>query len=229
MKYLYMIITVFIFSACSGLPEDFSECGEKNIMVLGDSITIDWTPLLREKMALEGYHVVHNNKAIDPENPNAPVEPEKAKYVTDAITHLDRWLSQCDSYEAILWSETLWDTSHSKSETPEGPSTDIETYEIYLNKMAEIISLKTDKLIWITPTPVEEGDKGSEYVYLYLDDYLNAGLDMAKTHDTYIIDLYTFGLENIHLKNKGDLHWRGEGSSEALAGFIEQELKGILE
>lgn len=206
MKYLYMIITVFIFSACSGLPEDFSECGEKNVMVLGDSITIDWTPHLREIMALDGYHVVHNNKAGDPKNLDAPIEPEKARYVTDAINHLDRWLAQCDSYEAILWSETLWDTSHSKSEDSEGPSTDIETYEIYLNKMAAIISQRTDKLIWITPTPVEAGDKGSEYVYLYLEDYLNVGLAMAKIHGAEVIDLYTFGLENMHLKNKGDLH-----------------------
>lgn len=136
-----LVLTVLILTACAK-PDGPPTCtgkekvtpatGQPSIMVIGDSISIGYFPVV--KATLGGvYDVVHN-----------PCNAEDSLWT---IQHLDKWLASRDHFEAITFNNTLWDIA-SWAPTSDG------VYEQNLHAIARQIKNKTQHPLYVLGTQV---------------------------------------------------------------------------
>lgn len=138
-----LILLFLILSACAK-PDAAPTCtgkevmaaatGQPSVLVIGDSISIGYTPTL--KASLTNYDVVHN--------------PCNAMTSTWTLQHVDKWLDSRTSFEAITWNNGLWDVA-------DWISTPSAEYVSNLHHIAQKIKAKTAHPLFLTSTQVLPG------------------------------------------------------------------------
>jgi len=110
----------------------------RSVLIIGDSISMGYTPHLAELLA-GAAEVVHN--------------PGNAGDTNNAAAHLEGWLKQVPA-EVIHFNCGLHDIKRSR-QTP-GRQVPLERYRANLDRIVERLRQTDAKLIWAATTPVIE-------------------------------------------------------------------------
>ena len=106
--------------------------GAPTVLVIGDSISIGYTPTLIAALS-PNYDVVHN--------------PCNAMTTTWTAQNIDTWLASRDSFEAITWNNGLWDVADWENVSD-------SAYAANLHAIAQKIKAKTAHPLFILTTEV---------------------------------------------------------------------------
>ena len=165
---------------------------KKRVLLLGDSISMGYTPVVQKLLADEMTVLRPTNKAGKAENCGG---------TTSGVANIDRWL-QIDGgkWDVIHFNWGLHDLKHVKPGTngattselaTDPPQATVEVYEKQLREIVAKVKATGAKLIFATTTPVPDG---AMKVYRTNADairYNEAALRVMKDNDIAVNDLYT--------------------------------------
>lgn len=213
MKSVIVLFLALGLSACAPSGEDDAyacmnadlppEKGSPTILVIGDSISLGYTPALVD--GLPAYDVVHN--------------PCNARNSRLTAQNLGRWLASRPSFEAITFNNGIWDV------TDELWTSESE-YEANLTFVARAIKAKTTRPLFVLTTKIPPGAIGGR-----LDSNAVRRNDIAlrvmSAEGIPVVDLHTVsaGLDAYRWA-PNDVHFHEEGS-EILADVILSSLDGL--
>lgn len=191
------------------------------ILIIGDSISIGYTPFVQEKFG-ESALVMHN--------------PGNAQHTGTGLENIEDWIGE-ENWDLIQINWGLWDLCYRNPESPESGNRDkvngtltfsLEDYQANLDSIATKIQKKSDaKLVFVTTTyvPNEEPGRFKKDV----KKYNQVAKSVMKTHGVTINDLYKPSVSTHKLYGKGetDVHYTPEGYSqlgEVVYEFLKKEL-----
>lgn len=171
-----------------------------DILVIGDSISLGYTPHLSEKLPI--FDVVHNHC--------------NARDSMHGVANIDEWLDQRPDWYAITFNHGLhnaarWDT------VPDM----IATYKANLTEIAQKIKLRTARPVFILTTEIPAGTPNFPDHVVELNQ---AAVDVMTAEGIGVVDLYTFSLTIQHLhQDPKNVHYVDDGSKQ-LADYIAVDL-----
>lgn len=200
---------------------------KKRVLILGDSISIGYTPIVQKVLANE-------MTVLRPMAKNG--RPENCSGTTAGVAHIDRWL-QIDGgkWDVIHFNWGLHDLKHVK---PDGAASDLATdppqatVEVYEKQLRQIVAkLKATgaKLIFATTTPAPAGK-----MKVYRSDadavrYNEAAVRVMKENGIEINNLYAFAkprLAELQIQ-PANVHFTAKGS-QALAEEVVKALRAVV-
>jgi acyl-CoA thioesterase-1 len=166
--------------------------GLPKVLVIGDSISIGYTPPLTKLLAGKA-EVSHNEANGGP--------------TSNGIAHIDEWLAK-GRFDVITFNFGLHDL---KLDT--GPhQVEIPQYEANLKTILDALKKTGAKLIWVTTTPVPTGKLNPKRERSDVLIYNEAAARVLKGKVDAVVDLYTAVLpreeelqlkENVHFSPAG--------------------------
>ena len=208
---------VFLFSSVIlGIEE------KPKILIIGDSISIGYTPFVQEKFG-ESAIVVHN--------------PGNAQHTGTGLDKIEEWIGEED-WDIIQFNWGLWDLCYRHPDSKEYGNRDkingtltysLEEYQANLDALVTKIQKLSDaKLIFVSTTYVPENEAGR-----FKKDpkkYNQVTKKIMKEHGVLINDLYKPSI-SIHKSNglgDNDVHYTPEGYkqlAEIIYEFLEKEIR----
>lgn len=190
-------IFLFLFNACHQ---------EKHVLLIGDSISMGYTPFVQEILADEAIV-----KRI----------PMNGGDTWRGLLHIDEWLADTVQWDVIHFNWGLWDlayrrqgaTAYGDRDKINGEiSTTHEEYQENLEKLVSRLKETGAKLIWCTTTFVPEGEAGRFVGDGVRFNYL--ARPIMEKHDVIINDLHPLStyIHPEHGRKAGDVHYTKEGS-----------------
>lgn len=186
----------------------------KNLLVIGDSISIGYTPFVEKALAPD-IIVAHN-----PGNGGSTVR---------GVENIEKWLDN-RQWDIIIFNFGLHDLVHkdqdNKYDVVNGKiSVPLEEYRENLETIVSKLRETTAKLYFVTTTVVPENSAGRK-----IEDpakYNAVAREVMKKNGIEVIDLYTASLA-IHPQNSkpGNVHYTPEGY-EQLASYIIKAIKSV--
>lgn len=174
-----------------------------NVLIIGDSISIGYTPFVRE--LLEGKAMVYR--------------PDGNCLGTAwGVKNIDQWLIG-RKYDIIHFNFGLHDLKHVDAETgkdsikPEDPlQSDINTYANNLNSIITKLKATGAKLIFATTTPVPKKPNPPLRDDFQPKRYNKVAKKIMKKQKIAIDDLYNFALPQLkQIQLTNDVHYTKEG------------------
>ena len=203
-----MVLSVLCFAAFQNRV--------KNVLIIGDSISIGYTPFVEQALAPD-IIVSHN-----PGNGGSTVR---------GVEKVEEWLDNRE-WDLILFNFGLHDLVHkdeqNKYDVVNGKiSVTLEDYEKNLEIIIGKLRETTATLVFVTTTTVPENSAGRK-----TEDparYNEVALKVMKRNNIEVIDLYTTSL-SVHPQNSkpGNVHYTPEGY-ELLAKQIIEGIKSKLQ
>lgn len=203
---------------------------KKRLLILGDSISIGYTPYVQKMLANEMVVI----------RPTRDGKPENCSGTTSGVANIDRWL-QLDGgkWDVIHFNWGLHDLKHVKAGDAKGAASDLATdppqatVEVYEKNLREIVAkLKATgaKLVFAATTPVTD-----EPMKVYRNNadvirYNEAALRVMKDNNIPVNDLYTFvkpRMKELQIQ-PANVHFVPAGS-EALAAEVVKTVKAALQ
>jgi hypothetical protein len=229
MKLASRRLLLLVLASASSLTFAADAPAKKRLLILGDSISIGYTPYVQKMLADEMVVL----------RPMRDDKPENCSGTTAGIANIDRWL-QIDGgkWDVIHFNWGLHDLKHVKPGDPKGAASDSPTdppqatVEVYERNLREIVGkLKATgaKLIFATTTPVPEGKMGVYRTDTDAVKYNEAALKVMKENNIALNDLYTFvkpQMKEIQ-KQPANVHFTEPGS-EALAKQVVAAVRAAL-
>ena len=227
MKRSSFVLSVLV--ALTTLTSAADAPAKKRVLLLGDSISIGYTPIVQKMLADEMTVLrptLKNGKA------------ENCSGTTAGVANIDRWL-QIDGgkWDVIHFNWGLHDLKHVKPDgkttselATDPPQATVEVYEKQLGEIVAKLKATGAKLVFATTTPVPDG---SMKVYRTNADairYNEAALRVMKENNIAINDLYAFAkpqLADIQIQ-PANVHFTPKGS-EALAGEVVKAIRAALQ
>lgn len=195
-KYLSLSILLLVLGSFSSPP--------KKILIIGDSISIGYTPFVKE--ALKEKAVVKHN-------------PGNAQHSGTGLLKLEEWIGDED-WDIIQFNWGLWDLCYRHPDAKVYGNRDkvngtvtfsLEEYAENLNKLVLQLKKTNANLIFVTTTYVPEGEagriKGDEI------NYNKVALSVMRENGILVNDIHKTS-KRIHRKHKsagGDVHYTKEG------------------
>lgn len=208
---------IFLFSSVI-----FSTEEKPKILIIGDSISIGYTPFVQEKFG-ESAIVVHN--------------PGNAQHTGTGLDKIDDWIGEED-WDIIQFNWGLWDLCYRHPDSKEYGNRDkingtltysLEEYQANLDALVTKIQKLSDaKLIFVSTTYVPENEAGR-----FKKDpkkYNQVAKKVMKEHGVLINDLYKPSI-SIHKSNglgDNDVHYTPEGYEklgEIIYEFLDKEIR----
>lgn len=195
------------------------------ILILGDSISIGYTPFVKE--GLEGIAVVTRPYLESG-------KPENCQGTTKGLANINRWL-RGGQWDIIHFNFGLHDLKHVDKETGENSNdkndpyqASPEQYEANLRAIVKQLKATNAKLIYATTTPYpDEGLKPLRDPKLY-KEYNRRATIVMKDNDIAINDLESFAMTQLEaIQIPENVHFTEEGS-KVLAGEAVRHLKAAL-
>lgn len=203
MNRLLAVGMVFVLAASSGAAD------KPRVLVIGDSISIGYTPVVAGLLK-EQAEVVHS--------------PGNAQTTRFGLKNLKTWLGD-GKWDVITVNWGLWDLRRSNKETTDVP---VEEYEKNLRELLTQIKATKAKVIWcsITPVNVPNGfNRRDEDVQAYNAAATKVCAELKiPSHDLYGVAKP----DKDKLLVKDGVHFTKEGYEKlgaALAEQIKQALK----
>ena len=211
-KYLFLLLLLFLFgSFISEKPK---------ILIIGDSISIGYTPFVKEILKNEAI-IIHN--------------PGNAQHTGTGLLQLGKWIGNED-WDIIQFNWGLWDLCYRHPDAKVYGNRDkvngtvtfsLEQYKENLTKLVLMLKQTNANLIFVTTSYVPEGEagrfKGDEV------KYNKVAKEVMKEHGIVVNDIHKAS-KKIHKKymiEKGDVHFTEMGY-ELLAieitNFIRKEI-----
>jgi lysophospholipase L1-like esterase len=185
-----------------------------NVLIIGDSISIGYTPFLKSKLS-----------------PNVNVEhsPGNGGSTIRGKENVEKWIDGRE-WDVIVFNFGLHDMVHkdslNKYDVNGKVSVSLDNYRYNLNEIVSILRQTTAKLIFVNTTEVPLNASGRK-----VEDpekYNAVALEVMKENGIIVVDVYTPSL-TIHPANSapGNVHYTEKGY-ELLAEPIIQAIKSIL-
>jgi lysophospholipase L1-like esterase len=191
------------------------------ILIIGDSISIGYTPFVKERLA-DIADVFHN--------------PGNAQHTGTGLKELDDWIGTGE-WDIIQFNWGLWDLCYRHPESKIQGNRDKENgkitytmdeYASNLDSLVTNLQSKTEaKLIFVTTTYVPENEAGR-----FKNDairYNDVAKKIMKKHSVMVNDIYDQSIP-IHQqfgKGSGDVHYSTQGYeklSELITEFLKTEI-----
>ena len=213
MKQLLLILTLLFLAAFKSDPLP-------NVLIIGDSISIGYTPFVQKALGGKAT-VVHN--------------PGNARHTGNGLEKLNDWLGN-KKWDVIHFNWGLHDLCYRSEQSKVSGNRDKEngkqdiTLEEYCRNLEELVVRlkKTDAtLIFATTTHVPNGEPGR-----FVNDdkrYNKVARKIMKKYNIEVNDLNKFSKE-IHLDHRtqeGNVHYTSEGYNILSKPVIEIILKNL--
>lgn len=189
-----------------------------NVLIIGDSISIGYTDLVRDLLAGKA-NVIHN--------------PDNAQGTTFGLEKLQEWLGDT-KWDVIHFNWGLHDMKHVKEGTGESSTdlndprqADLATYTANMEVLVERLKATGAKLIFATTTPFPHGVNPAR---LPEDTakYNAAALKIMRDNNIQVNDLYSLVLPDLKtLQKRRNVHFNQEGST-VLAGQVAAVIQSAL-
>lgn len=223
MNKLFMIcVFTLTLSACGGCGQGSSKSKGPGLLIIGDSISIGYTPHLRAQMP--EFNVRRVNESADLS------KTENCQNTVKTLARLEAWLSQDPNNAVITWNNGNWNardmsTYSADSPNPEWVGTSLEQYESDLIKIGTRLVKTGAKVFFITTTSTIPGNP------LYIQGRAEAENEVAKrvlpALGIRIIDLYAFQLPHTDWFIAPDNVHFTDAASAQLAGYIAKEIRAV--
>jgi N-sulfoglucosamine sulfohydrolase len=199
---------------------DAEDAGKHRVLILGDSISIGYTPAVKKLMA-------EDTLVMRPK--------ENCAGTTYGVTRVDQWLKlKGGRFDVIWFNFGLHDL---KRVQPNGKNSNNPRHQrqaepaAYEANLREIISkLKATgaRLIFATTTPIPEGGVRPHRDPQDAQRYNDIARRMCKEHNIAVHDLYAFALEHkATIQPRVDVHFT-KGGSEMLGAQVAAKLRSML-
>jgi lysophospholipase L1-like esterase len=203
---------------------------KKRLLILGDSISIGYTPYVQKMLADEMVVI----------RPTRNGKPENCSGTTSGVANIDRWLQiEGGKWDVIHFNWGLHDLKHVKAGDPKGavselatdpPQATVEVYEKHLREIVAKLKATGARLVFATTTPVPD-----EPMKVYRNNadvirYNEAALRVMKDNNIPVNDLYTFvkpRMKELQIQ-PANVHFVPAGS-EALAAEVVKTVKAALQ
>lgn len=210
------------------LPETFfsnSSQNLPNVLLIGDSISIGYTPFVQEKL---------KNKA----NVFRPMSDEKTaencEGTTKGVQNIERWIDN-KNWDIIHFNFGLHDIKHvdlatgKNSTNPKDPQqANLKQYKKNLEEIVKKMKATGAKLIFATTTPYPDVTNGPLRKAEMPAKYNRAAIKIMNKNNITINDLYAFMLPRMNdLQLPNNVHFKPEGY-KALAGKVAERINEIL-
>jgi acyl-CoA thioesterase-1 len=228
MKLAFPVSSLLFLACTAALTQAADAPAKKRVLILGDSISIGYTPYV-QKMLPE-------MTVVRPTNGD---KPENCSGTTFGVENIDRWLQlEGGKWDVIHFNWGLHDLKHVKPGDPKGAASDSPTdppqatVDVYEKQLREIVGkLKATgaKLIFATTTPVPDGKMAVYRTNADAIKYNEAALRVMKENDIAVDDLYTFmkpKAAKLQLQ-PANVHYTPAGY-EALAREVVASVKAAL-
>jgi len=186
----------------------------KNVLIIGDSISIGYTPFVQKALA-PGINVAHN-----PGNGGSTIR---------GVDSLEVWLDNKE-WDMVLFNFGLHDLVHkdaqNKYDVTGKVSVTLDQYRANLEKIVAKLKETTAIIMFVTTTVVPENSAGRKVEDPAL--YNKVALEVMKKNGIQVIDLYTTS-QTIHPQNSkpGNVHYSDAGY-ELLAAPLVKTIQQVL-
>lgn len=199
---------------------------KSKILILGDSISIAYTPFVKQQL-------------VDVADVSRPIlkngRDENCDGTTKGVKNLDQWLIEAGPVDLIFFNFGLHDLKRNNPDTkansnnPADPrQAEPEVYREQLSKIVSRLKQTGARLVFVTTTPVPKGgvkpwrDVGGPLHY-------NAIARMVvDSQGIEVLDLYTPALQNLaEWQQPVNVHFNNEGSEE-LAKLVSARARESL-
>ncbi|WP_075351336.1 SGNH/GDSL hydrolase family protein [Algoriphagus marinus] len=181
---------------------------QKKILIIGDSISIGYTPYVRR--SLQGKALVTHN-------------PGNAQHTGTGLEKIEEWIGD-EEWDLIQLNWGLWDLVYRHPDSKVNGNRDkvngkitfkVEEYAANLDSIiTKIKDLSDAKLVFVTTTYVPEEEVGRNTSDVQI--YNAAAKEVMKRHGVLINDIYSTS-KDIHVEyglGDGDVHYDDKGYSE---------------
>jgi acyl-CoA thioesterase-1 len=199
-----LVSAVLAPPSCAAEPEKPSRADKPRVLLIGDSISIGYTPAtvkLLEDMARVTHH------------------PGNAQTTRNGLEKLKEWLKD-GPFDVIHFNWGLWDLRNGGMAVP------IDEYEKNLRELVRQLKATNANLIWASTTPVPEGAAGRTNKEVLA--YNAVARKIMDENKIPCDDLYAFAesrLDKIQLAK--NVHFTKDGS-EVLAKQVAESIKAVL-
>ena len=223
-----LLATLVLAASCTWAKEPApnapaAEAGKYRVLLLGDSISIGYTPYVQKMLA----------EKADVFRPMSGKGAENCAGTNNGVQHIDRWLKiEGGNFDVIHFNFGLHDLKHvtaggANSNDPNDPhQANPEQYGKQLRAMVAKMKATGAKLIFATTTPVPEGGVSP---YRSVDDpqrYNEIAKAIMTENEIAVNDLYAFALPRLkEIQRPVNVHFSNEGSrllAEEVVKHIEQ-------
>jgi len=198
----------------------------RNVLILGDSISIGYTPFVKEMMR---YQAVVQRPMLE----NG--EPENCEGTTKGVKNIERWIGDT-SWDVIHFNFGLHDLKHVDPETganstnPEDPlQADPKQYKTNLKKIVKVLLDTGADLIFATTTPYPDKVEGPLRDPGMAEKYNRIAAKIMNRNNIMINDLHAFAqprLDEIQLPH--NVHFTDLGYRQ-LADKVIDRITEMLE
>ena len=220
--------TVIIFSPGLALHKSIIGSGIDlpNVLILGDSISIGYTPFVKEILLNEANIVrpVYDDG-----------KPENCEGTTKGVKEINRWIGDT-KWDVIHFNFGLHDIKHvdpktgKNSNNPNHPhQAGLKHYKKNLEKIVEVLKSTGAKLIFATTTPYPDHVENPLRKPGMAEKYNKAALKIMYKNGIAINDLYTFMKPRMnYLQLPHNVHFT-EAGYKALSIKVADRIREALE
>ena len=179
------------------------------VLVIGDSISIGYTPIVTTLLAGKADVKHHEGNAA---------------HTNNGVTKLEEWLGTT-KWKVITFNFGLHDLKIMENGEHQ---VGLAQYKKNIEAIATRLERTGARLLYVTTTPVPEGKlnpmrkPGDEVLFN------EAALTVMKSHKIPVVDLYSFAKPKLaEIQGKANVHFTKEGSAmlaEVVAKAIEEQL-----
>lgn len=195
------------------------------VLILGDSISIGYTPFVKDLLASVA-------EVIRPQLEDG--KAENCEGTTKGVTEIDRWLGD-GKWDVIHFNFGLHDLKHVHPDTGENSMNPKDPQQAPLGKYRKNLEEIVDRLketgahlIFATTTPYPNPVDGPLRMPGQAQKYNEVALKIMKKNDIQVNDLYSFVKPQMEaLMIKKNVHFTEEGS-KALAGEVAAVIREIV-
>ena len=203
-----------------------------NVLILGDSISIGYTPFVRELLKMNANVYRPMTDANTPEN---------CEGTTKGIKNIERWINSSGSersgsrWDVIHFNFGLHDIKHvdpvtgENSNDPKHPlQADLRQYKKNLEFIVEKLRVTKAKLIFATTTPYPDDVEGVLRDPGMPVKYNRAAVKIMNKNNIIINDLYAFMLPRMNeLQQPKNVHFTEDGYF-ALAQKVVERINEVI-
>lgn len=215
-------LAVVCMAALAAHPTEAADATtKKRVLILGDSISMGYTPIVRELLKTSAVVV-------------RPVE--NCEGTTLGVKSVEKWLQlEGGHWDVIHFNFGLHDLKRVDPKTGEASDraqdprqAPPEVYEKNLREIVAKLKATGAKLVWASTTPVPAGDVKPHRDPADVERYNAIAARMMKEQGVVMDDLYAFALPRLkEIQQPVNVHFTPEGYG-ALAGEVVVQLRKAL-
>lgn len=215
-RLLPLVILTAVLEACAatgGSPDDALDAPIR-VLLLGDSISLGYTPSVIDGLAREA-------EVLRPLNPNGRGY-QNCQGTNNGVARIEGWLEALGAdFDVVHFNFGLHDlkrvdpqTGKNSSDPTHPHQADPERYGRQLREITERLRATGARLIFASTTPVPPDPNGPHREPQDAIEYNAIAREVMGELDVPINDLYTFALERLEaIQKPNDVHFTTEGSA----------------